>query len=314
MTTQGITQVVQPKHTGERFDAVAAALFPEYSRARLTQWIKEGRLTIDAQTQKPKSKVYAGQSLALIPDDEPQTNWGPQPIDVSVVYEDDDVIIVDKPVNLVVHPGAGNPEGTLVNGLVYHYPELASIPRAGIVHRIDKDTSGLLAVARSERAHKSLTEQLQDRSLSREYWCVALGTILTPGKVDAPIGRHPTHRVKMGVTSKGRDALTHYEIEARYPGATLLTVKLASGRTHQIRVHLAHIGHPLLGDPLYGGNRLLPASQPKALRDVQQSLGRQALHAQRLGMIHPDHGEYMEWFSDLPADLQALEDTLEGLC
>ncbi len=299
--------------TGARVDAAAAQLFPDYSRARITAWIREGRLTVDNQILKPKAKVFEGQVLVLTPGDEPQVNWGPQDIPVPVIYEDDDLIIVDKPVNTVVHPGAGNHDGTLVNGLMYRYPELAALPRAGIVHRIGKDTTGLLAVARSERAHKSLTEQLQDRSLGREYWCVALGNIRTPGKVEAPIGRHSSHRTRMAVTPGGRESLTYYRIEGRFDGATELTVTLATGRTHQIRVHMAHINHPLLGDPLYGGNRLLPMRLPEALRDAQQSLGRQALHAQRLKMQHPADGRDIEWSSPLPADLAELQAMLRAL-
>lgn len=298
---------------GERVDAAAAVLFPDYSRSRLTSWIKEGRMTVDGQILKPKLKVFEGQHLVLEPGEQAETNWVAQDIEVPILYADDDIIIVDKGVDQVVHPGAGNPDGTLVNGLLHQFPELESIPRCGIVHRIDKDTTGLLAVARSERAHKSLTRQLQDRTMGREYWCVALGDMRFSGQVDAPIGRHPSQRTRMAVVGSGRESLTHYEIVDRFPGATELNVTLATGRTHQIRVHMAHIGHPLLGDPLYGGNRPLPMSVPDELKQLQKRLTRQALHAQRLSLIHPADHELHSWESELPADLAEAQAVLDAL-
>ena len=313
MDDTSLETFVNAEFSGQRLDAAAAGLFPDFSRSRLTAWIKEGRLTVDGEVLKPKLKVFEGQHLVLSPGDEPETSWVAQDIEVPVIYEDEDLIIVDKAINQVVHPGAGNPGGTLVNGLLHRYPELETLPRCGIVHRIDKDTSGLLAVARSERAHKSLTRQLQDRSMGREYWCIALGEIRFAGQVDAPIGRHPTQRTKMAVVGSGRESLTYYDIEDRYPGATELSVTLATGRTHQIRVHMAHIGHPLLGDPLYGGNRPLPSTVPNELKDVQQRLTRQALHARRLSLIHPADHEVHEWESPLPADLAEAQAILEAL-
>ena len=305
--------IIPSQLSGQRVDAAAAALFPDFSRSRLTGWIREGRLTVDGEVLKPKLKVFEGQCLSLQPGEQAETSWVAQDIDVPVLYSDDDIIIVDKGIDQVVHPGAGNPDGTLVNGLLHRFPELESIPRCGIVHRIDKDTTGLLAVARSERAHKSLTRQLQDRSMGREYWCVALGEIRFSGSVDAPIGRHPSQRTRMAVVGSGRESLTHYDIVERHPGATELNVTLATGRTHQIRVHMAHIGHPLLGDPLYGGNRPLPSGVPQALKDVQKGLKRQALHAQRLSLIHPADNELWSWESELPEDLAHLQQTLDEL-
>lgn len=313
MDDSGIEAIITPELSGQRVDAAAAALFPDYSRSRLTAWIRDGLMTVDGQVLKPKLKVFEGQRLCLNPGDEPETQWVAQNIPVPVLYADDDIIIVDKGVDQVVHPGAGNPDGTLVNGLLHQFPDLETIPRCGIVHRIDKDTTGLLAVARSERAHKSLTAQLQDRSMGREYWCVALGEIRFSGQVDAPIGRHPSQRTRMAVVGSGRDALTHYDIEERHPGATELRVTLATGRTHQIRVHMAHLGHPLLGDPVYGGNRPLPSTAPAELKASQQRLTRQALHAQRLTLIHPADSEAWTWESELPEDLAALQQTLESL-
>ncbi len=305
--------IIPTELSGQRVDAAAATLFPDFSRSRLTSWIREGRMTVDGEVLKPKFKVFEGQVLALQPGEQAETNWIAQDIDVPVLYADDDIIIVDKAVDQVVHPGAGNPDGTLVNGLLHHFPELESIPRCGIVHRIDKDTTGLLAVARSERAHKSLTRQLQDRSMGREYWCIALGEIRFSGHIDAPIGRHPSQRTRMAVVGSGRASLTHYDIVERHPGATELSVTLATGRTHQIRVHMAHLGHPLLGDPLYGGNRPLPSTVPQKLKDAQQGLKRQALHAQRLSLIHPGDNELWSWESELPDDLANLQEVLDSL-
>lgn len=270
-------------------------------------------MTVDGEVLKPKLKVFQGQRLALQPGEQAETRWIAQDIPVPVLYADDDIIIVDKGIGQVVHPGAGNPDGTLVNGLLHQFPDLETIPRCGIVHRIDKDTSGLLAIARSERAHKSLTAQLQDRSMGREYWCVALGEIRFSGQVDAPIGRHPSQRTRMAVVGSGREALTHYQIANRFPAATELLVTLATGRTHQIRVHMAHIGHPLLGDPVYGGNRPLPSTAPPELKAAQQRLNRQALHAQRLSLIHPADQQLWSWESELPADLAELQQVLQAL-
>jgi 23S rRNA pseudouridine1911/1915/1917 synthase len=298
--------VIPPEMAGERIDRALVAVFPEYSRARLQQWLREGMISVDGETPRASDKVRGGEQVTLAAQHTGESAWGAEEVAFRVVYEDAALIVVDKPAGLVVHPGAGNPAGTLVNGLLHRMPELAAVPRGGIVHRLDKDTSGLLVVARTLAAHKALVDQLQERSMGREYEAVACGTMTAGGTVDLPIGRHPRVRTRMAVVERGKPAVTHYRVIERFAAHTWLRVKLETGRTHQIRVHLAHVRHPLVGDPEYGGRLRLPAEASAELRAALAGFGRQALHAARLSLLHPVSGEPMEWAAPLPADMTAL--------
>lgn len=295
---------------GERLDQVLVELFPEFSRSRLQNWLKSGAITVDGGSRKPRDKVRGGELVLLV---EPAPEADPllaQPIALNIVYEDETLLVIDKPAGLVVHPAAGNPDGTLMNGLLHHAPELAAVPRAGIVHRLDKDTSGLLVVARTLAAHKDLVAQLQARSVSREYLAVVNGLLVAGGSVDAPMDRHPVDRKRMAVRPNGREAITHYRIEERFRAHTALRVKLETGRTHQIRVHMAHLKHPLVGDPIYGGRLRLPPDSSPVFADALRAFPRQALHAMALGLVHPDSGEDCRWESPLPTDISGLLEAL----
>lgn len=297
----------------KRFDQVAAQLFPDYSRSRIQGWIKEGQLTVDGQTRKPKEKLIGGETLDLDATVEANESWVAEPVELNVVFEDEHIIVIDKPAGLVVHPGAGTPSGTVLNGLLYRYPELASVPRAGIVHRLDKDTTGLMVVARTLPAQTALAAQLHDRSMGREYWAVCMGVMTGGGSVDEPIDRHPKHRTKMAVAPEGmgREAVTHYRVEQRFRNHTLVRCKLETGRTHQIRVHLSHIGYPLVGDPLYAGRSRLPKGISSDVMSVLKGFKRQALHAGYLELIHPNTQEIVSWESDLPDDMVHLLETMD---
>ncbi|WP_251979149.1 23S rRNA pseudouridine(1911/1915/1917) synthase RluD [Salinicola avicenniae] len=300
-----------PEHlVGRRLDQAAAEVFPEFSRERLKSWIQQGELTIDGRQGRPKDKVLGGEQLVLDTQLQEETRWEPQAIPLTVVYEDDAVLVIDKPAGLVVHPAAGNPDGTLLNALLYHYPGLAAIPRAGIVHRLDKDTTGLMMVARTLEAQTALVEQLQARSVSREYDAIVVGTMTAGGKVDAPIGRHPRERQRQAVTDGGKPAVTHYRVKERFRGHTHVRCRLETGRTHQIRVHMAHVRHPLVGDPVYGGRLKLPAGAGEALKTLLREFPRQALHAHKLCFTHPVSGAPVECQAPLPDDLYLLLDAL----
>lgn len=291
---------------GQRLDQALAQLLPEYSRSRLQSWIKNGDLTVDDACWKVKDKLLGGEQIHLHATLEPDSSWAPQPIQLDVIHEDDDVLVINKPVGLVVHPAAGHRDGTLLNAIVHHAPQSANLPRAGIVHRIDKETSGLLVIAKSLPAHTSLVNQMQAKSVFREYEAIAVGVMTGGGTVDAPIGRHPTQRIKMAVRQDGKEAVTHYRLITRYRHHTHIRVQLETGRTHQIRVHMAHIGYPLLGDPVYGGRLRLPKQATPRLAEALQQFRHQALHARRLGLEHPTTGEWLEWESPLPDDFNAM--------
>ena len=304
---------VPAEYAGQRFDQIAADLIPDYSRARLQAWIKGGQLTVDGRSGKPKDKLFGGEQLQLRAELEPQGEWQPQPMDLDIVYEDGSLLVVNKPAGLVVHPAAGNPDGTLLNGLLAHCAGQQNIPRAGIVHRLDKDTSGLMVVAKTLQAQADLVDQLKARTVSRQYDAIVQGTLSGGGTVDAPMGRHRTHRLKMAVLPNAgmggaKEAITHYRLQERFRGHTLVRCQLETGRTHQIRVHMAHIRHPLVGDPLYGGRNKLPTGAEPALVEALQQFPRQALHAAELALIHPATGEPMHWSAPMPEDmLQLLE-------
>ena len=297
---------------GMRFDQVLAKLLPEYSRSRLQEWIAAGQASLDGAAVAAKQKVWGGEAIVVQPQAHPaELPHQAEDIALDIVYEDDALLVVNKQAGLVVHPGSGNWEGTLLNALLHHAPQLEGVPRAGIVHRLDKDTSGLLVVAKTLIAQTALVRQLQARSVKREYLALVWGELRHGGKVDAPIGRHPTQRVKMAVLETGKPAVTHYQAEEKFPaastgsgqGCTLLRCRLETGRTHQIRVHLTSIGHPLVGDSVYlkGTQKCLPQ-----LRDLLHGFSRQALHATRLALEHPDSGEVMEWHAPLPQDMRQL--------
>ena len=297
---------VSDQQAGQRLDQVAAELFPDFSRSRLQSWIKSGELTVDGKACKPREKVIGGEQLAIDAQLEAEQSWEPQAIDLDIVYEDDHLLVINKPAGLVVHPAAGNRDSTLLNALLHHAPDLATIPRAGIVHRIDKDTTGLLVVAKSLKAHASLVDQLQEKTAFREYEAIVQGVMTGGGMVDEPIGRHPSQRTKQAVTHSGKPAVTHYRLIERFRAHTHIRVQLETGRTHQIRVHMAHIQYPLLGDPTYGGRLRLPKGATPELIDALRHFKRQALHAKKLGVQHPQTGEYCEWEVPLPEDFQAM--------
>ncbi len=313
MHADSLTRTIPDALAGQRIDKALAELFPEYSRGRLQRWLKEGAIVVDGRTPRGRDKARGGERVVLNRPDEVEPDLArveAEPVALNVVYEDEAIVVIDKPAGLVVHPAVGNWSGTLMQGLLHRYPDIGGVPRAGIVHRLDKSTSGLLVVARTLQAHAALVEALQRREMRREYLALVEGTFVAGGRVDAPIGRHPVDRKKMAVVRHGRDAITHYRIRQKYLAHTLLDVKLETGRTHQIRVHMAHIRHPIVGDPVYGGRRRVPAGLDDTTVALLHAFPRQALHAWRLGLIHPASGEAMRWESRVPDDMQRLLDGL----
>jgi 23S rRNA pseudouridine1911/1915/1917 synthase len=301
-------ETIPDEYAGKRIDQALALLLPEYSRSRLQQWIRKGLVSVDGQPCSGKTKVWGGEKVSVtLQPDANELAFLPEDIPLSIVYEDQSILVVDKPAGLVVHPGSGNWSGTLLNALLQHAPDNASLPRAGIVHRLDKDTSGLLVVAKSLGAHTDLVRQLQKRSIGREYAAIVYGLVAVGGTVDAPIGRHPRDRKRMAVVERGKSARTHYSVEERGVGWTLLRCRLETGRTHQIRVHLSSINHALIGDPVYKKG---PVSAPISVN--ASAFARQALHAQDLQIVHPDTGAAMHWHSPLPRDMVELLECLRN--
>ena len=310
---------VPARLSGSRLDQAAAELFDTYSRTRLQQLIRDGALQVDGRAGKTREKLLGGECLTLKAQLQAEGEWQPQPVPFDIVFEDDSVIVVNKAAGLVVHPGAGNPDGTLLNGLLHHCEQLATVPRAGIVHRLDKDTTGLMVVAKTLAAHYSLTTQLKERSVKRHYHAIVQGVMTGGGIVDVPIGRHPTSRTRMAVLRPGREAgsryreaISHYRLVERFAGHCQVEVALETGRTHQIRVHMAHLGYPLVGDGVYGGRLRLSAGSSAVLSTALREFPRQALHALRLSFIHPQSGEAVEWESSLPEDMQQLLSVLQS--
>ncbi|WP_199458084.1 MULTISPECIES: 23S rRNA pseudouridine(1911/1915/1917) synthase RluD [unclassified Marinobacter] len=301
---------IPPELSDRRLDQAAAELMPEHSRSRLQSWIKSGALTVNGEARKPRDKVMMDDVLDLDAEPEVQVTWEAEPITLDIVYEDEHLLVINKPAGLVVHPAAGHADGTLVNALLNYAPEVENLPRAGIVHRLDKDTSGIMVVARSLIAHTSLVNQLQERTMGREYEAVVVGSLTGGATVDAPIGRHPQDRKRMAVVSSGKPAVTHYRLIERFAAHTHVRCKLESGRTHQIRVHMTHVRHPLVGDPVYGGRLRLPKGTTEELRDVLAAFHRQALHARQLTLEHPETGEILSWEVPLPEDMVHLIETL----
>ncbi|SFM49770.1 ribosomal large subunit pseudouridine synthase D [Ectothiorhodospira mobilis] len=299
---------------GQRLDAALARVFPDYSRSRIRQWIDTGRVQVAGQVRRPRDRVAGGEVVAIRAVLETAAQDPAEDLPLDIVHEDAALLVIHKPAGLVVHPAAGHPSGTLLNALLHHAPEVGALPRAGLVHRLDKDTSGLLVVARTLEAHTELVRQLQARTMGREYLALVQGEPVAGGRIEAPVGRHPVDRKRMAVVAGGRFAVTHYRVEARLNGFTLLRVRLETGRTHQIRVHMAHLRHPIVGDPVYGGRMRPPPGLGEAALAALQGFHRQALHAARLSLEHPLSGERVSWEVPLPGDMAGLLAALgEGL-
>ena len=301
---------VGPELAGARLDQALAALFPDYSRSRLQTWTREGRVSVNGAARRTRDKVALGDRLVLRAVAEQQVRCEPQDIPLRIVFEDESIIVIDKPAGLVVHPAAGNPDGTLQNALLFHDPRLVELPRAGIVHRLDKDTTGLMVVARSQAAHKRLVDAIAAREVKREYRALVVGNMPAGGVIDLPIGRHPTQRTRMAVNPLGKPSVTHFRVLEHFRGHTLLKVLLETGRTHPIRVHMAHLRHPIFGDPVYGGRLRLPGGASAELKQVMRGFKRQALHAKRLELQHPLSSRAMRFSCAIPADMRTLIDAL----
>jgi 23S rRNA pseudouridine1911/1915/1917 synthase len=308
MTERIVIEATVPvEMDGDRLDQAAARLFPDYSRSRLQGWIRKGELQADGAVLRPRDKVAAGMLLRIDTEPEQAVGWQPQSLALDILFEDEHILVLNKPAGLVVHPAAGHADGTLVNALLAHAPEMARLPRGGIVHRLDMETSGIMVAAKSLLAHQDLVAQLQARTVKREYLAVCIGVMTGGGTVDEPIGRHPKQRKKMAVLAVGgKPAVTHYRVLQRFGHHTSVAVTLETGRTHQIRVHMAHRHYPLVGDPVYGGRPRIPRGASERLIEALRGFGRQALHARALGLIHPASGEDMAFECPLPADLQQL--------
>ncbi|EOD6328780.1 23S rRNA pseudouridine(1911/1915/1917) synthase RluD [Providencia stuartii] len=308
-----LNATVAESQLGQRLDQALAELFPDYSRSRIKEWILDDRVQVNGKViNKPKEKVLGGEQIlvdALIEED---NRWEPQDIPLDVVYEDEDILVINKPRGLVVHPGAGNPDGTILNALLHRYPEIVDVPRAGIVHRLDKDTTGLMVVAKTVPAQTRLVESLQLREITREYEAVAVGRMTAGGMVEEPISRHPTKRTHMAVHPMGKPAITHYRVMEHFRAHSRLRLRLETGRTHQIRVHMAHINHPLIGDPLYGGRPRPLKGASEEFFEVMRKFDRQALHATMLRLYHPISGIQMEWHAPLPDDMVELIEALKA--
>ncbi len=297
---------------GLRLDQLLANRWPAYSRSRLQEWCRDGSIQVDGKPARPAQKLKGGEHVTLRAELPEEGRVVAQDIPLDIVHEDEHILVINKPAGLVVHPAAGNPDGTLMNALLHHEPGLHSVPRAGIVHRLDKDTSGLLVVAKTLTAHKSLVDQLHDRTVHREYYCITYGQVVAGATIDLPIGRDPADRTRMTVVDEGKEAITHYRVEDRWRHFTGLEVHLETGRTHQIRVHLSWVEHPLLGDPVYGGRLRLPRGASETLRQALQGFRRQALHARKLSLVHPATFEEVTFEAPLTEDLVHLRQVLDA--
>ena len=304
--------IIPERMTGQRLDVALSEMLPDYSRSKITAWIKSGEALINHKPFKPKDKVNGSEMVELTISQKQNNDWVGEDIPLNVIFEDDDIIVLNKAVGLVTHPGAGNWSGTLANALLHYEPKLATLDRAGIVHRLDKNTSGLMVVSRNEKSQKYLVEQLQKHSVSREYSAIVYGHMVAGGTIDEPIGRDTKDRVKQAVSSHGKEAVTHYRVIDRYQNHTHIKAILETGRTHQIRVHLSHIGYPLIGDPMYGGKVRFPKKADVILKEAIVNFKRQALHARKLTLTHPISGELMSWKAPLPEDMLALLDVLSA--
>lgn len=308
MKTITLQNTISETLAKQRLDVALSQLFPDYSRSQIQQWIRDGYVQLDDKIiQKPRHAVLFGQNVIITAEIAENTEWEAQAIPLNIIYEDDTLIVINKPVGLVVHPGAGNPDQTLVNALLHHASELSRIPRAGIIHRLDKETSGLLVIAKTLAAHNALIKQMQAREIEREYRAIVNGYIISGGTINLPLGRHPTQRTKMAVRTTGKEAITHYRVLEHFRQHTLLIVKLETGRTHQIRVHFSHYNYPLVGDPAYGkrGQYQYPELS-QAAQDALKNFNHQALHAHKLALIHPVTKNRMEWKAPMPDDMKNL--------
>ncbi len=304
---------INDSQLGQRLDQAIAEIFPDYSRSRLKEWLQAGAVSVDGcVVTKPRTKVFGGEQITVIGEVEEEERWQPQDLPLNIVYEDDDIIVINKPRDFVVHPGAGTPDGTVLNALLYHYPELAEVPRAGIVHRLDKDTTGLMVVARTIPAQTRLVRALQKRKITREYEAITLGTMTAGGMVEKPIGRHSTKRTLMAVNEMGKPAITHYRVAEHFRMHTRIRLRLETGRTHQIRVHMSYIQHPLLGDFAYGGRVKIPKGASEEVTEIIRSFDRQALHAAMLKFEHPISKEEVQFFAPIPEDMVELTETLRS--
>ena len=306
-----LTADVPDALAGNRVDQIAASLFPKYSRARLQLWIKEGKLVVNGKVLRAKDRLQAGDSIAVSAELPKVQEHEAEEIPLNIVYEDESLLVLNKEAGRVVHPAVGNRNGTLLNGLLHSFPELKVIPRVGIVHRLDKDTTGIMVVAKTIESHTSLVAQLKRRSMKREYEAVVTGVLTGGGIVNATIGRHPVHRKKQAVVENGKEAITHYRVIKRFRSHTHVRLNLETGRTHQIRVHMAHINHRLVGDPLYGGRLQMPAASSPGFIDTLQAFKRQALHGKRLSLNHPLSGKQIEWEVEIPKDMRNLLSALK---
>ncbi|OYY56187.1 MAG: 23S rRNA pseudouridine(1911/1915/1917) synthase [Halothiobacillus sp. 28-55-5] len=298
--------IIPTQYAGQRLDAALAKCWPDFSRSRIQDWIKSGEILCDGAIARPRATVLGGEQIELLAEIEEAVTALPQDIPLNIIYEDEAILVLNKSANMVVHPAAGNPDGTLVNALLFHDPSLITVPRAGVVHRLDKNTSGVMVVAKTLAAHKTLVANLAARKIRREYDTLVMGNVVAGGTVDAPIGRHPRDRQRQAVTATGKHAVTHYRVLQHYGEQTWLRVQLETGRTHQIRVHMAHIRYPVIGDPVYGGRPRIPNRASTALIDVLRHFERQALHARYLTLAHPVTGEVMRFEAPLPDDIRDL--------
>ncbi len=306
-----INTIIPNEMSGKRLDQALASLLPEHSRARLQSWIRNGYVLIDKKLMRPRDKIQGGEQVEIQAEIEAQISASPENIPLEIIFEDEHLTIVNKPAGLIVHPGAGNPRHTLMNALLHHDQKLKQVPRAGIVHRLDKDTSGLLVIARTPQSHTSLVKQLQTRGMRREYVTIVSGIIIAGGTIDQPIGRHPKNRTRMAVVKNGREATTHYRIIKKYRHHTQLQVNLETGRTHQIRVHMTWLHYPIIGDPVYGNKKQLVKGMGTSLADIITSFPRQALHAHVIQLRHPQSDRLMNWEAPIPEDMIELIDVLE---
>jgi 23S rRNA pseudouridine1911/1915/1917 synthase len=308
-----ILQIIVPERmVDQRIDAALSSMLPDYSRSKITAWIKSGDALINNQIFKPKDKVIGNETVHLILREKHNNRWLPEKINLDILFEDEDIIVINKPFGLVTHPGAGNWSGTLANALLYYDSNLANLDRAGIVHRLDKNTSGLMVVAKNVKSQKFLVEQLQNHSVEREYSAIVYGHMISGGTINEPIGRDSKDRVKQAVLANGKKAITHYRVIDRFKSHTHVKAILETGRTHQIRVHLSHMEHPLVGDPMYGGRVRFPKKACQELKDQLINFQRQALHSKKLTLTHPTTGKSMTWKADLPDDMQELLNILKN--
>jgi 23S rRNA pseudouridine1911/1915/1917 synthase len=303
--------VIPYRMKGDRLDFALSEMLSSFSRSKISSWIKLGDALIDGKTFKPKDKVIGNEVVSIVINQRKNNNWAAEKIPINIVFEDDDIIVINKQFGIVTHPGAGNWSGTLANALLHHDPSLSKLDRAGIVHRLDKNTSGLMVVSKNLHSQKFLVEQLQTHSIAREYSAIVYGHMISGGSINEPIGRDSKDRVKQTVTTSGKEATSHYRVINRYKNHTHVKVILETGRTHQIRVHLSHIGHPLIGDPMYGGRVRFPKKASSDLKDSLKNFSRQALHSKKLSLEHPSSGEIMTWKIDLTSDMLELLNILK---